>query len=66
MYCPLREKGEYLMSADTRKGYGSTLALIVLGVLALYGGAQWLMILIPAAFLVWYAATRANLRRSRS
>lgn len=54
------------MSADKRKGYGSTLALIVLGVLALYGGVHWLMILIPAAFLVWYAATRANLRRSRS
>jgi hypothetical protein len=54
------------MSADAKKGYGLTLALIVFGLLALYGGAQWLMILIPAAFLVWYAANRATLRRSRS
>jgi hypothetical protein len=54
------------MSADAKKGYGSTLALIALGVLALYASPQWLMILIPAAFLIWYAATRATLRRSRS
>ena len=40
--------------------------LMILGVLALYGGARWLLLLIPAAVLVWYAAKGAMLRRSRS
>lgn len=54
------------MSAEIKKGYGSTLALIVLGVLAFYGGSRWLVILIPAAFLAWYAAAGAVSRRSRN
>jgi hypothetical protein len=54
------------MSADNKKGYGSTVVLIVLGMLALYSGAQWLMVLIPAALLVWYAAARPGFRRSRN
>ena len=54
------------MSVDAKKGYGSTLALIVLGLIALYCGSQWLMVLIPAAFLVWYAGARFRFRRSRS
>jgi hypothetical protein len=54
------------MSADTKKGYGSTLVLMVLGVLALYGGAHWLLVLIPAAVLVCYAAAGATFRRSRN
>jgi len=44
------------MSAEAKKNYGFTLVLLALGVLALYGGATWLVILIPAAMLVWYAA----------
>ena len=42
------------MSADAKKEYGSTMVLIILGVLALYGGARWLLVLIPAALLIWY------------
>jgi len=34
-------------------------------VLALYGGARWLLLLIPAAALVWYAAA-PKLRRGRN
>ncbi len=45
------------MSADAKKHYGSSLALLVLGILGLYGGAPWLLLLIPAAALIWYAAT---------
>ena len=60
-----REKGENIMS-DARKGYGSTMVLMILGVLALYGGARWLLVLIPAATLVWYTAARALFRRSRN
>ena len=44
------------MSADSKKGYGSTLVLIAFGVMALYLGANWLLLLIPAAMLVWYRA----------
>ncbi len=54
------------MSADVRKGYGSTLLMVFLGVLALYGGASWLPLLVPAAALVWYAASRPAVRRSRN
>lgn len=44
------------MSAQAKKDYGSTLALIIFGLLALYLGVHWLAILIPAAMLVWYHA----------
>jgi hypothetical protein len=44
------------MSADAKKNYGSTLVLLAMGLLALYGGAHWLVLLIPAAALVWYSA----------
>ncbi len=32
------------------------LALVLLGVAALYAGTNWLVLLIPAAALVWYGA----------
>jgi len=44
------------MSTDAKKGYGSTLALLLFGVLAFYLGARWLILLIPAAMLIWYGA----------
>jgi hypothetical protein len=59
-------EGKDTMSAEGKKGYGSTIALMILGILALYGGATWLVALIPAAILVWYAATGAFFRRSRN
>ena len=52
------------MSLNTKKKYGSVV-LIILGVLALYAGARWLLALIPAAILVWYAAAGTTLGRSR-
>jgi hypothetical protein len=54
------------MSADAKKGYGSTLALLLFGVFALYGGARWLPLLIPAAALVWYSASAGMFGRSRN
>jgi hypothetical protein len=54
------------MSADAKKGYGSTIAMITLGMLALYGGAYWLVVLIPAGVIVWFAADRIVLKRSRN
>jgi len=53
------------MSADAKKHYGLTLALFVLGALALYGGTRWLMLVIPAAALGWYVAG-PKLRRGRN
>ncbi len=54
------------MSADAKKGYGSTVVLMILGILALYAGASWLLALIPVAILVWYAAAGAIFRKSRN
>ena len=54
------------MSAEAKKSYGSTLALLTFGVLAVYGGVGWLLVLVPAAVLVWYAAVAAPARRSRN
>jgi len=54
------------MSADAKKGYGFTLVLVILGVLALYGGAAWLVVLIPAAILVRHAAIGITATRSRN
>ena len=31
-----------------------TLVLVVLGLVSLYGGEKWLVVLIPLAMLVWY------------
>jgi hypothetical protein len=44
------------MSTNSKKSMGSTVALILLGMAALYGGEKWLGLLIPAALLVWYGA----------
>ncbi len=54
------------MSAHAKRSYGSTLALLTLGVLALYAGPRWLAVLIPAAGLAWYAASGVPFRRSRN
>jgi hypothetical protein len=44
------------MSTEAKRGYGSTLALLLCGVLAFCLGARWLVLLIPAAMLIWYGA----------
>jgi hypothetical protein len=54
------------MSADTKRGYGSTIILMILGVLAPYVGGQWLMVIIPVALLVRYAFSSTSLWRSRN
>jgi hypothetical protein len=54
------------MSADAKRGYGSTVVLMFLGLLAIYAGPSWLVVLIPAAILAWYAAARTALRGSRN
>jgi hypothetical protein len=44
------------MSADSKKSMGWTIVLVLLGVIALAGGVKWLVLLIPAAMLIWYGA----------
>ncbi|MBZ5678702.1 MAG: hypothetical protein LAO24_01205 [Acidobacteriia bacterium] len=53
------------MSAESKKSMGWTIILMTLGVVALYAGAEWLLLLVPAAVLVWYGA-RPRLRRGRN
>jgi hypothetical protein len=54
------------MSTDVKKGYGSTMVPVILGILALYGGARWLLVLVPAAVLIWYVVAAGVFRRSRN
>jgi len=42
------------MSANSKKSMGWTGVLVLLGVVALFGGVKWLVVLIPAAMMVWY------------
>jgi hypothetical protein len=44
------------MSANAKKSMSATIVLILFGMLALLTGEKWLVVLIPAAALVWYAA----------
>jgi hypothetical protein len=53
------------MSANSKKSLGSTILLIFLGLAALVGGAKWLVLLVPAALLVWYGSGPV-LRRGRN
>jgi hypothetical protein len=53
------------MSADAKKSTSVTVILVLLGLVALFGGARWLALLIPAALLVWYGAGSA-LRTGRN
>jgi hypothetical protein len=43
-----------VMNANWKKSISVTIALVVLGVAALYGGPKLLALVIPAAVLLWY------------
>jgi len=53
------------MSAPQRQSVTAMAALILFGLLALFAGEKWLVILIPAAVAVWYGAVPA-LRKDRN
>lgn len=42
------------MSMNAKKSMGWTAVLILMGVVAFVGGMKWLVVLIPAAMMVWY------------
>lgn len=52
------------MSAQAKKSYSSTLALVLLGVLAMYAGVAWLVVLVPAAVAIWYSVPRMRIGRN--
>jgi hypothetical protein len=53
------------MSVNSKQSVGWTLVLILLGVAALFAGAKWLVLLIPAATLIWYGV-KPGLRSGRN
>jgi hypothetical protein len=53
------------MSINSKKSMGWALVLIFLGLVALFGGVKWLIVLIPAALIIWYGVGPA-LRGSRN
>jgi hypothetical protein len=53
------------MSRNSKKSMGWMFVLILFGVIALFGGVKWAILLIPAATLVWYGSPSV-LRSSRN
>jgi hypothetical protein len=56
---------EFPMSMNSKKSMAWTIVLIFLGLIALFGGVRSLVVLIPAAMMVWYGVGPA-LRRGRN
>jgi hypothetical protein len=53
------------MSRNSKKSMGWAAVLILFGLITLFGGAMWLVLLIPAAMMVWYGVGPA-LRSGRN
>jgi hypothetical protein len=53
------------MSRDNKKSIGLATVLMMFGVFAMYAGLKSLIILVPAAMLLWYEA-RPQLRSGRN
>ena len=43
------------MSAEARRSYGWSFILVMLGLIPLYGGTSWLLVVLPAAGLIWFS-----------
>jgi hypothetical protein len=54
------------MSAQSKKSLGWTTVLIVFGLVALFAGAKVLVVLIPAAWMIWYGIARPLLHGDRN
>ena len=53
------------MSRNSKQSMAWTVVLILFGLVALFGGVRWAIVLIPAAVLIWYAAA-PRLRSGRN
>ena len=47
------------MSRESKKSVSWTIVLVLLGLLAFYGGTRWLLVLIPIALMIWGVAGQA-------
>ena len=45
-----------MMSSDSKKSITWMFALVLLGIAVLYGGTKSLLVTLPAAVFVWFAA----------
>lgn len=52
-------------TARSNKTTIAAMVLILFGLIALFGGGSWLVVLVPAALLVWYTAS-PRLRTGRN
>jgi hypothetical protein len=41
------------MSRESKKSASWAIVLVLLGLLAFYGGARWLLVLIPVVLMIW-------------
>lgn len=41
------------MSRESNKSASWAIVLVLLGLLAFYGGTRWLLVLIPVALMIW-------------
>jgi hypothetical protein len=53
------------MSSNAKKSGGASVVLVLMGLLVLFTGEKSLIVLIPAAVLVWYKAA-PKFRRTRN
>ncbi len=44
------------MSRESKKSLSWTIVLVLLGLLAFYGGTRWLPVVIPLALMIWAIA----------
>lgn len=54
------------MSSQLKKSLIGAAVLLLLGTVALFGGAEWLAVLIPLALLVYSSVGRSHSGRSSS
>ena len=47
---------EVSMSRESKKSVSWTIVLVLLGLLAFYGGTRWLPVVIPLALMIWAIA----------
>jgi len=54
------------MKTQSGKSAGWSLVLVALGLFALYSGPRGLVLLVPAAILIWYAVAKPAADRHRN
>jgi hypothetical protein len=63
---PSRNRQELNMSAQSKKSLIWTMVLMTFGLAAFFAGTKILVVLIPAALLIWYGIALPMLRSNRN